>query len=268
MKILTKQEEQEHYNATIQGGLLGGFAGLAAGSLGVFAATKRYPAFKGLGLPLQAFLVCSTSTFGAIISADKYSRHYERNRDPSQQYEDKAKSVQEQINAQRSSTQKLTAWAAENRYSIVFGSWVASIAGALGIIGRDKYLTTTQKLVQARVWAQGLTIAVVVASLALETKDGATGAGRWETVKILDPNDPQHKRLIEKKVHHERYAGEDQWRDMVEAEEQRLKEREKWVKEREQEDKKSGKTQKVGEHNTKTAERGDPQGKDSKLRAP
>ena len=33
-------------------------------------------------------------------------------------------------------------------------------------------------------------------------------------MKVLDPNDPEHKHLIEKKVHKERYAGEDQWRGM------------------------------------------------------
>ncbi|QIX02047.1 hypothetical protein AMS68_007564 [Peltaster fructicola] len=269
MKILTKEEEQQHYNATIQGGLIGGISGLAAGGLGVFAAGRRYPAFKGLGIPLQAFLVCSAGTFGSIISADRYSRHFERNRDPSSQYEDKSRAVRDQIDAQRSTTQKVTAWASENRYSIVFGSWVASIAGALGIIGRDKYLSTAQKLVQARVWAQGLTIAVVIASLAFETTDGAAGTGRWETVKILDPNDPTHQRLIEKKVHHERYAGEDQWRDMVEAEEQRLKERDQWVQQREQDDKKSGKTKKVGKHDDESAERGSVESsKDSKLKAP
>ena len=103
------------------------------------------------------------------------------------------------------------------------------MAGSLGIIGRDKYLTTAQKIVQARVWAQGLTVAVLIASLALEGTDASQGKGRWETVKVLDPSDPEHKRLVEKKIHHEKYAGEDQWRDMVEAEEERIKEREKWL---------------------------------------
>jgi len=74
---------------------------------------------------------------------------------------------------------------------------------------------------------------VVAVSLTNKTTDSATGKGRWETVKVLDPNDPTHKRMIEKKIHHERYAGEDQWRDMVEAEEQRMKEREEAHQKRE-----------------------------------
>ena len=54
-------------------------------------------------------------------------------------------------------------------------------------------------------------MAVVIASLALEGKDIGQGKGRWETVKVLDPNDPTHQHMIEKKIHHEKYAGEDQW---------------------------------------------------------
>lgn len=149
--------------------------------------------------------------FPAIISADSYSRHYEQSRHPEKTYKDEQETLQSQIEAQKPLGQRINDWASTNRYSIVFASWVASMGTAFGIVGRNPYLTGPQKLVQARVYAQGLTLAVVIASLALEAKDKGTGQGRWETVKVLDPNDPTHKRMIEKKIHHERYAGEDQW---------------------------------------------------------
>lgn len=158
---------------------------------------------------------------------------------------------------------------AENRYGIVFGSWVASMGLALGLVGRNPYLSGQQKLVQARVYAQGLTIAVVIISLAFETTDSSKGEGRWETVKVLDPNDPSHKHMIEKKIHHERYAGEDQWRDMVEAEEERIREREQAVKARETRDKKMGKNAHPEQHDEKKAEHGKPdEAKDKKVNAP
>lgn len=103
-------------------------------------------------------------------------------------------------------------WGKENRYPIVGISWVASMAIALGLVGRNPYLSTQQKLVQARVYAQGLTLAVLIATAAFEIGDRNEGQGRWETVKILDPDDPEHKHMIEKKIHHESYAGEDQWK--------------------------------------------------------
>lgn len=86
------------------------------------------------------------------------------------------------------------------------------MAIALGLVGRNPYLSTQQKLVQARVYAQGLTLAVLIATAAFEIGDRNEGQGRWETVKIIDPDDPEHKHLIEKKIHHESYAGEDQWK--------------------------------------------------------
>lgn len=86
MKILTKEEEQEHYkyvqhvsslcqckandhsSATVKGGALGGIGGLALGGLGVFAASKRYPAFRGLTLPFRAFLITGSGTFAGAYS--------------------------------------------------------------------------------------------------------------------------------------------------------------------------------------------------------
>ena len=83
---------------------------------------------------------------------------------------------------------------------------------ALAIVGRSPHLSTSQKVVQARVYAQGLTLAVLLATAAFEIGDQQQGEGRWETVKVLDPDDPTLKHLIEKRVHHESYKGEDMWR--------------------------------------------------------
>lgn len=232
--------------------------------MGVWAAGARYPAFRGLTLQFRAFLITSSATFAGIIAADSYSRKFEEKRNPEKRYRDSNQTLQEQVESQKSASKRALDWASENRYSIVFGSWVASMGVALGLVGRNPYLTGQQKLVQARVYAQGLTIAIVIASLALEAKDVGTGSGRWETVKILDPNDPTHKHVIEQKIHHERYAGEDQWRDMIEAEEQRIKDREAAIKEQEERDRKMGK--KVKHENP---EKGKPdQAKDKAVNAP
>jgi hypothetical protein len=97
----------------------------------------------------------------------------------------------------------------------VTASWVASMGIAFSLVARNKYLTGAQKLVQARVYAQALTLGVLIATAALEVGDANKGKGRWESVMVLDPNDPEHKHLIEKKIHHEAYAGEDLWRGML-----------------------------------------------------
>ncbi|KZF20728.1 hypothetical protein L228DRAFT_178089 [Xylona heveae TC161] len=236
MKILTKEEEQAHYNAVVKGGLVGGALGLAVGGAGIWAASARFPAFRSLTIPMRTFLFTSSGTFAAIINADRSSRAFEISRHPDEQYRDESSRELQQLEAQKSSYEKFMDWGRENRYPIVGVSWLASMAVALGLVGRNPYLSTQQKLVQARVYAQGLTLAVLVATAAFEIGDAKQGQSRWQTVKVVDPNDPEHKRIIEKKIHRERYAGEDQWMDMVETEERKLKEREQAVHAKEQKD--------------------------------
>lgn len=127
-------------------------------------------------------------------------------------YRDTASLALEAAKASEDRLTRLKTWGRENRYGIITASWVASMAIALGLVGRNPYLSRSQKLVQARVYAQALTVGVFVATAALEIGDANRGQGRWETVKIIDPNDPEHKHVIEKQIHHERYAGEDLWR--------------------------------------------------------
>lgn len=163
---------------------------------------------------MKTFLVTSSSTFAAIIQADSASRKFELSRDPQRQYRDKSTTDLELAREGETTFQRVKDWGRENRYKIVTASWVASMATALGIVSRNKYLTGAQKLVQARVYAQGLTLAVLIATAAFEVGDASKGKGRWETIKVLDPNDPEHKHIIEKRIHHEAYQGEDLWRGM------------------------------------------------------
>lgn len=222
MKILTKEEESAHYNATLKGGFEGGLVGLAVGGAAVYAAHLRFPTFRGLTLPMKTFLVTSSGTFASIVMADRASRKFEWDRDPQRKYRDRATSDLEAARANESSFQRFKDWGRENRYPIVTASWVASMGVALGLVGRNPYLSRAQKLVQARVYAQGLTLAVLIATAAFEVGDASKGKGRWETVQIIDPNDPEHKHLIEKRIHHEAYEGEDLWRDMVATEERKI----------------------------------------------
>jgi hypothetical protein len=234
MKILTKEEEQAHYNATLKGGITGGTIGLLVvrsnslslplpqnhnsntiqGGAAVFGASKRWHGFNNLTLPMKTFLITSSATFSAIVAADRGSRNFEWARDPSRQYRDTTSRDLDAARANESTLSKLKDWGREHRYPIVTASWVASMGIALGLVGRSPYLSRAQKLVQARVYAQGLTLAVLVATAAFEVGDANKGRGRWETVKVLDPDDPEHRHLIEKRIHHEAYSGEDLWRGM------------------------------------------------------
>jgi len=227
MKILTKEEEEAHYRATIKGGAIGGMLGLAAGIGSVAYAARRNPNLRTLTVPFRAFIAVSVGTFTTIIGADRASVNYENHRNKQRAALLKHQSDYERFEEAKPFLQRAKDWGAENRYSIVFAAWLASMGLSLALVRRNRYLTTSQKIVQSRVYAQGLTLAVLLASFGLEASDVANKKGRWETVKVLDPTDPTHKRLIEKQIHHEKYEGEDQWMEVVASEERKLKERQK-----------------------------------------
>lgn len=148
----------------------------------------------------------------AIVSADKASRSYEASRHPDEGFKDAEERARQEAYSVKTPSQKAMEWGKENRYAIVGGSWVGCMALSLGLVARNPYLSAQQKLVQSRVYAQALTIAVLVATAAFEVGDQRKGEGKYETVQVIDPNDPEHRHLIEKKVHKESYQGEDQWK--------------------------------------------------------
>lgn len=149
----------------------------------------------------------------AVIAADRASAAYDIENTPEKKLQLERDAERERKErAGRTTLQLAKKWAGDNRYPIIFGFWLTSMVGSFALVNRNPYLTGSQKLVQARMYAQGSTLAVLLASFAFEAADANKGRGRWETVKVLDPNDPTHKHMIEKRIHHERYAGEDQWR--------------------------------------------------------
>lgn len=225
MKVISKEEEAAHYREVLKGGFVGGSVGLTVGLAGVVAASRRWPGFRSLTLPFRTFLVSSVGTFAAITTADRYSMAFQRARDPMNFYKDESQRTLDEATASAGQTQRLMEWGRHNRYSIVFGSWLAAMGVAGALVSRNRYLSGAQKLVQARMYAQGLTLAVLIATAAFETNDARSGVGRWETVLVVDPNDPEHKHLIEKRIHKEDYEGQDLWKDMVAAEERRLEEK-------------------------------------------
>ncbi|KAF2443354.1 hypothetical protein P171DRAFT_389497 [Karstenula rhodostoma CBS 690.94] len=243
MKILTKEEEQAHYDATVRGGTVGGLIGLGIGAAAVVGASKRYRSFRALSIPFRAFLITSSGSSAAVIAADRASNAFDISQNPDKQREIERERHREQLyNANKSAMTRAKDWASDNRYPLLFGFWIASMAGSWIAVNRSP-MSGAQKIVQARMYAQGLTLSALLASFAFEGNDVAKGKGRWETITVLDPNDPEHKHMIEKKIHHERYAGEDQWREMVEAEEARMNEAKAAEKKKQQQHSSESKTE-------------------------
>lgn len=218
MKVLSKEEEDAHYREVLRGGIKGGMIGTALGLGTAMVLHRRWPFFRSLTLPFKAFYITSSGTFLAIIQADRASRGFEATRHGINEFQDSTARALAEQQANLSQWEKTKNWGREHRYPLVGGAWAASMAGSLALVSRDKYLTGAQKLVQARVYAQGLTLLILVATAAFEVSD-ARKRKEDDLIKVEDPKHPGQ--MITKKVHHENYAGEDLWKDMVEAEEKR-----------------------------------------------
>jgi hypothetical protein len=188
-------------------------------------AARRYHTIRNLTLPMKAFLVTSSGTFVGIIAADRSSRAFEVSQNQSRQwYENREERLRQEELRGMSFSDRAMAWAREERYSIVGVTWLASMVGSFALVGRNPYLSGQQKLVQARVYAQGLTLAVLVASAAFEISErrrvrreidaraegaaaGATAAGAVADSKSKESKGDEG----------------DLWKEMVAAEEERLK---------------------------------------------
>jgi hypothetical protein len=139
-------------------------------------------------------------------------------------------------------------WGKENRYKIVAGSWAVGMGTAWYYINKNRFMTTSQKIVQVRMYAQALCLLALVATAVFEVSDAKRGQGRWEEVMVVDRSDPEHHHMkkIERQVvpRQESYQGQDLWKgesvlsvvlgqgrmltswtDMVAAEEKRIQER-------------------------------------------
>ncbi|KAL4956738.1 hypothetical protein BDW69DRAFT_157924 [Aspergillus filifer] len=225
MKLLTKEEEDAHYSQVLKGGTVGTVLGLVGGYAGVLAASRRFHTIRDLTIPMKAFLVTSSGTFVGIIGADRSSRGFEAARNQSRQwYENREEQMRAQELKGMSFADRAFAWAREEKYTIVGTTWLASMIGSFALVGRNPYLSGQQKLVQARVYAQGLTLAVLIATAAFEISErrrvrreletrsegaaaGATAAGA----------------AAQTKTHETRGEEGDLWKEMVAAEEERLK---------------------------------------------
>lgn len=217
--ILTKIS---HFSSVVRGGTFGGLVGLAGGAAGVLLAARRFHTIRNLTLPMKAFLVTSSGTFVGIIAADHASRQFEaQNNAEKQWYENREERLRAEESRGLSFTDRAVAFARREKYKIVTATWIASMVGSFALVGRNPYLSGQQKIVQARVYAQGLTLGVFCASAAFEMSDRRRGQGLLDAAKSKEK--AKSEAAEPQPAHNPNQEEGDLWKDMVAAEEQRLK---------------------------------------------
>lgn len=169
---------------------------------------------------MKGFLVSSAGTGAAVIAADMGSQAFAQQQQQGKAFfHDRQTQLRNRELASMTTGERVLDWARREKYKIIGFTWVASMIGSWVLVGRNPYLTGQQKIVQARVYAQGLTVGVLCATAAFEIHDQRQGRGILDAVKAKNAKENEQQRANAK----ERYEGEDLWKDMVAAEEERLK---------------------------------------------
>ncbi|THV08190.1 hypothetical protein K435DRAFT_740117 [Dendrothele bispora CBS 962.96] len=171
MKLdLTEEQLKEHSAAVRRGALEGTVVSGAVAGVGTWYAQRRWPAYRQLPLSLKVLAATIIVAPCLSIQAERRSLEYEQSQWTGESVHILTEKEQREKDRWEAMTlkEKVGDWASRHEYSIIMGSWAASLAIAGGIISRDRYQTAAQKVVQARMWAQGLTIGILIVAGALK----------------------------------------------------------------------------------------------------
>ncbi|CAM0143013.1 Replication factor C, subunit RFC4 [Umbelopsis sp. WA50703] len=164
---LTKEQQEKLSHVSFMGGVKGAAFGLGLGLISTVVAQRRSPNFQALTTPLKSAMIGSATVAGYLFGSEREAVKYE-NREYGYLDEEELRKLAHQEGDERLSAKDgIIHYLNQNRWSIIAGSWVVSMAGALTYSFSNKYLSTQQKLVQARMYAQAVTIAVLMASASL-----------------------------------------------------------------------------------------------------
>ncbi|KAG8221520.1 hypothetical protein J3R82DRAFT_1735 [Butyriboletus roseoflavus] len=174
MKVnISADEWKDHDSAVFRGALEGFVASAAVAVPGFYYLHRRSAWYRSLPLPLRVAGVVLIVGPYTSMKAEWRSLEFERKQwsDSGKLELDRAAAEEEARFNALSTTDKAFDWASRHQYSIILGSWALSMAAAGAIVAKDKYMTLAQKAVQARMWAQGLTIGVLLVAGVLTQKN-------------------------------------------------------------------------------------------------
>lgn len=206
MKILTAEEIEAHRYHTLAGGLKGAVAGLIiSGAIFKFVPMK-YPKFnpKNMTYSIKTALFIAAPTFLTAICAEEASTKFDELMYGSGS--ESSNAIEEHKRWKTLSvSEKLVEGLSNNRYKIITGAWAAALYGSWAFVNKDPIMTRTQKAVQARMYAQFITVALLLASMGLSmyeqklhpNKQKQNEDRRWE--KLLKEAEKEEAAEVERK---------------------------------------------------------------------
>lgn len=190
MKILDDEEKNAHWNAVLYEGIKGTIVGVGLAAGLVAYVKKRHPIpYKGFNTSIKTCMwAMPTISMGAFF-ADEGSVKFDEETHRSE-YLQRIEAEKLQRWEKLSPSDKAFHVVNDNKYKLIIGAWGASLWGSWTLVNKDKYMTTAQKAVQARVYAQAITVVLLLGTILLSMRE-------QELAKQNPPPVPEWKRFLD-----------------------------------------------------------------------
>lgn len=189
MKLVTKEEREAHASYILAEGAKGLFWG-ALGSVGLYAyLKKRHTArFNQFNTSIKACILTIPTVGVSALWADNGSVEFDRKMYSSGHEESKLVQEYREWNNMAMSDRIISSLNT-HKYKIIISAWAGSLWGSWVLVNRDKIMTTAQKAVQARMYAQAISIVLLLCTIVLAMKEE-------EINKSKPPPIPEWKRVL------------------------------------------------------------------------
>lgn len=190
MKILTDEERNAHWNAVLYEGTKGCIVGAGVAFGLVTYMKKRHPINyarmnTSVKSSLWAMPVISLGAFFADEGSVKFDEEWHRSSYIKQKEAEELKKWNDMT-----WSDQLFYKVNDNKYSLIVSAWAASLYWSWKIVNKDKYMTTAQKAVQARVYAQAITVVLLLGTILLSLHE-------QELKKNAPPPVPEWKKYLD-----------------------------------------------------------------------
>ncbi len=170
MKVITEDEKKAEKKAV----LLGSIRGLAIGalcSLGIYAAAKsRFRPLLRMSTSAKSATFVTPPLFFALVDAEKGSNQFDKEM-YSHDEEEREQKAQKAIWNSMSTKEQIRSTLSNGKYKIITGIWALSLCGSWKLANRDQLLSKAQRFYNARMYAQFVTILLLLGSIGLSMND-------------------------------------------------------------------------------------------------
>ncbi|CAI5757390.1 unnamed protein product [Candida verbasci] len=207
MKLITKEEKDAHLSHVLfEGGKGLIYGGILSTGLYAYLKHKHPVRFKSFTPSIRAAILAMPTVSVAAFWADQGSWEFDKKAHQGDYEENKF--LQDLKNWQKLSTSdKVFTVLNDHKYQIIITAWAASLYGSWVYVNKDPIMSVAQKAVQARMYAQGITIILLLSTILLAMKD--------EELKKKQPKPiPEWKRIIyEKEMEDKKLLQQQQLKD-------------------------------------------------------